>query len=164
MIEYQRGEEYALKWLEQRGYTVIDRRQEPQYWKKDIDLTAIKDGIKQEIEVKWDSTINKSGALFLELLTDIERNKQGWASYTQADYIFYGDSKSKLFYVFSSEDMRKYLNDHKAEYETRTANDYNRDGSIRKQSRGAIVPLGLFCKSVGVQIIDISQRLEQGHF
>ena len=163
-IEYRQGEEYAIKCLEAKGFNVIDQRNNPQYWRKDIDLTAIKDGIENNIEVKWDSKIYNSNAFFFELITNIQENKLGWANYTEADYIFYGDSKSKLFYVFSSEDMRKYLNDHKAEYETRTANDYNRDGSIRKQSRGAIVPLGLFCKSVGVQIIDISQRLEQGHF
>lgn len=37
----------------------------------DIDLTAIKDGRTIEIEVKWDSRIHKSGALFFELLADI---------------------------------------------------------------------------------------------
>lgn len=156
MIEYQRGEEYALKWLEQRGYTVIDRRQEPQYWKKDIDLTAIKDGIKQEIEVKWDSRINKSGALFLELLTDVQRNKQGWASYTQADFIFYGDAINKVFYIFPVDGMRDYLKNHLGEYETRTASDYDyRTGQVRKQSRGAVVPLAKFKQAVQVQEVKL---------
>ena len=50
---------------------MIDRRFNPDYWKKDIDYTAYRGGNKYEIEVKWDSKINKSGAMFLELITDV---------------------------------------------------------------------------------------------
>ena len=50
-----------------------------------------------------------NNAFFFELMTDIERNRPGWANYTQADYIFYGDSKGRKFYVFQAEAMREYL-------------------------------------------------------
>lgn len=30
--------------------------------------------------------------MFFELLTDIRGNRAGWANYTDADYIFYGDA------------------------------------------------------------------------
>ena len=53
MNDYQKGEDFARKCLEVNGLSVIDRRQSPAYWKKDIDLTAIKDGRKEEIEVKY---------------------------------------------------------------------------------------------------------------
>lgn len=160
MLAYQKGEDYATKCLEANGYTVVDRRQSPEYWAKDIDLTAIKDGTQMEIEVKWDSRIQQSGAMFFELVTNIKENRAGWANYTEADFIFYGDAVGKVFYVFSVSDMRKYLREHKGEYETRTATDYDRrTGAVRKQSLGAIVPLVPFCQSVRVQVIDIEQRL-----
>nr|CRY94019.1 hypothetical protein [uncultured prokaryote] len=108
-------------------------------------MTAIKDGRKEEIEVKWDSWISKSGAMFFELLTNIQANKPGWATYTEADYIFYGDAIKRLFYVFPVPAMRGYLKNHLGEYETRIATDFDRrTGATKKQSLGAIVPLVKF--------------------
>ena len=164
MTEYATGEQLARKCLETKGFSVIDQTNEPRYWAKDIDITAIKNNQKFEIEVKWDSRISKSNAFFFELLTDIEKKQAGWANYTQADYIFYGDSKRKVFYVFKTNDMRDFLTKHKEAYEERTANDYRRDGTVRKQSLGAIVPVGLFRQYYAVQEIDISQRLTQNGF
>ena len=95
--------------------------------------------------MKWDSRISTSGAMFLELITNIQENKQGWANYTEADYIFYGDARNKIFYIFSVADMRQYLKTHTGEYRTLVANDYYQNTSIiRKQSLGAIVPLVSF--------------------
>ena len=98
--------------------------------------------------------------MFFELLTDIHENKLGWANYTSCDYVFYGDAQQLIFYVFKAEDMRTYLRTHQGEYETRIANDYNfKDGTIRKQSLGAIVPLAKFMGFCTVEIIDIKDRL-----
>lgn len=131
--------------MKANNFTVIDRRNNKEYWGKDIDITAEKQGFSANIEIKWDTKINKSGAMFLELLTNIQENKLGWANFTEADYIFYGDAQRKVFYIFRVEDMREYLREYKSEYETRVANDYNyHNGLIRKQSLGAIVPIGLF--------------------
>ncbi len=161
MLKYQVGEMFARKCLQANGYQVIDRTQQQEYWKKDIDLTASKDGYISQLEIKWDTKIHKSGAMFIELLTNIQENKQGWMNYTQADYIWYGDAERKVFYIFRAEDMRRYLREHKGEYETRIANDYNYlDGSIRKQSLGAIVPIGHFRQFVRVQELDITERLK----
>lgn len=165
MNDYQKGEDFARKCLEVNGFSVIDRRQSPAYWKKDIDLTAIKDGRKEDIEVKWDSRISKSGAMFFELLTNIQANEPGWATYTEADYIFYGDAVKRLFYVFPVPAMREYLKNNLGEYETRIATDFNRrTGEIRKQSLGAIVPLVKFQQAVLVDVIDIEQRLKARTF
>ena len=89
--------------------------------------------------------------MFFELLTDIQGNRPGWANYTEADFIFYGDAENLLFYIFPVPAMRNYLREHKGEYETRIATDYDRiTGAIRKQSLGAIVPLVPFCQAVEV--------------
>lgn len=160
MNNFKAGEEYAIKCLQHSGYNVIDRRQQPEYWAMDIDFTAIKDGRTIEIEVKWDSRIHKSGALFFELLADIQKGALGWSMYSCADYIFYGSAAQKVFYVFEAAEMRRYLERHKGEYETRKATDYDiRTGAIKKQSLGAIIPLAAFCKEVPVQVIEIEKRL-----
>ena len=162
--DYKVGEELAIKCLRARGFQIIDQRNNPDYWKRDIDIVAIKDGVKNNIEIKWDSRIGISNAYFFELYTDIDKDKLGWANYTEADYIFYGDSRSKYFYVFKRPDMRRYLEEHKGEYETRIASDYKRDGTVRKRALGAIVPVGKFEQVVGVQKIDIEQRLNNAGF
>ena len=165
MVNYQYGEELARKCLEANGFYVIDRRNQPIYWRKDIDLTAIKGNYSADIEVKWDQKISTSGAMFFELLTNIQENQLGWANYTQCDYVFYGDAQKLVFYIFRAEDMRDYLKNHKDEYETKVANDYNyRDGTIYKQSLGAIVPLANFRIYYQVQTIDIGQRLGLNQF
>ncbi len=161
MSNFREGETLAKQCLVKNGFTVIDRSDQPEYWAKDIDITAEKKGFSAQIEVKWDNWIHKSGAMFLELLTNIQENKQGWANYTEADYIFYGDAKNKIFYVFRADDMRKYLREYKDDYSLKIAKDYNSyDGSIKKESLGAIVPIGLFRQKVRVQEIDIKARLK----
>ena len=44
--------------------------------------------------------------MFLELLTDIQGNRPGWANYTEADFIFYGDAERQIFYIFPVGAMR----------------------------------------------------------
>lgn len=97
---------------------MIDRRESPEYWKKDIDFSVSKDGKSFDIEVKWDNKINDSGAMFLELITNIQEGRIGWANYTEADFIFYGDAMRQVFYVFRVEDMREYIKTHIGEYRT----------------------------------------------
>ena len=111
MVNYQYGEELARKCLEANGFYVIDRRNQPIYWRKDIDLTAIKGNYSADIEVKWDQKISTSGAMFFELLTNIQENQLGWANYTQCDYVFYGDAQKLVFYIFRAEDMRVNVNE-----------------------------------------------------
>lgn len=155
-MEYKQGEEYAIRCLESNSYKVVDRRNDRRYWKKDIDLTVERDGKRQDIEVKWDSIISNNGNFFIELVTDVEKNKPGWFNYTEADFIFYGDSKNKLFYVFRTDDMRKYLDS--TDYEIRTSKENRYDGS-EKISKGAIIPIEDYRKEYQIQVIDIEERL-----
>ncbi len=145
------GEQAARKWLESRGHTVIDRRANPDYWKKDIDFSVSKGKQHCNVEIKWDYRMQKSGCMFLELITDIQENKAGWAIYTEADYIFYGDAGKGIFYIFSVADMKHYLKNHIGEYSTRTATEPKWNTRQIKQSLGAIVPIEQFKKYYDVQ-------------
>ena len=159
--DYKTGEELARKCLEANGYLVIDRRESPEYWRKDIDYTVSRDGISFDIEVKWDYQTHDRGTMFFELLTDIQEMRIGWANYTEADFIFYGDAQGQRFYIFSVEDMRAYIKTHKGEYSIVTADDKNkRTNQIIKQSLGAIVPIEGFRQFYKVQEIDITDRLK----
>jgi len=106
--------------------------------------------------------ISETGNFFFELITDIQRDKKGWATYTEADYIFYGDAQNRLFYIFPALAMKDFLQQHIGEYETSIAKDYDkRTGEVKKESLGAKVPISLFRKYVKVETLDIAERLAQ---
>jgi len=48
------------------------------YYDKDIDLLALRNGKRCTIEVKWDSKIATTGNMFIETITDLDRNRDGW--------------------------------------------------------------------------------------
>lgn len=89
--------------------------------------------------------------MFIETITDLDRSKGGWFSFCQADYIYYGDSKNELFYVFKTEDLRSFVSSRMME--ERKAADYNYRGILKKVSQGMLVPIKEFSQSYDVQIV-----------
>ena len=55
--------------MESRNYKVEDVSGNEEYWNKDIDfiITSSTTGTIKTFEVKWDSKINKTGNLYLEI-------------------------------------------------------------------------------------------------
>lgn len=152
MNDGKQGEYLARKCLEANGFTVKDVSNNSDYWKQDVDLLAEKQGRLYKIEVKWDDVIAESGCFFFEVITDIDRNKQGWAKYTEADYIFYGDAQQKIFYVFSADDMRDCIN-------AQGQNYYKIAQDFYKKSAGVLVNVCDFENEYPTQEIFIQERL-----
>ena len=145
------GEQYAYNYLKDIGYTVQDVTQNPAYYGKDIDFIVTKDNQSDTIEVKWDSRISNTGNMFIETSSDINKRKDGWFRFCEADYLFYGDSVNKLFYVISMEDIKDYLD--KNYTEERCATDYRINGAVRKISRGDLIPIDDFKRKYKVNTI-----------
>lgn len=145
------GELRAYNYLQDNGWTVQDVTGDPEYWRKDIDFIASSASQSLTIEVKWDSRIHKTGNMFIETITDLDQSKCGWFSYCEADYIYYGDSVQQLFYVFKTDDLRKFVSSHMME--ERKAPDYNYKGILKKVSQGMLVPIKQFSQSYDVQIV-----------
>jgi hypothetical protein len=63
-----------------RNYEVVDVSNNPDYWYKDIDfiLTSPTSGLTKTFEVKWDSRINRTGNLFLEISSINSKGGKGW--------------------------------------------------------------------------------------
>ena len=144
------GEENAYKYLVQQGYEVEDVSKNPEYWDQDIDLIATKDDEQMCVEVKWDSRIHQTGNMFIEISSNLEEGKDGWFLFCRADYLFYGDSINRIFYIIKMDDLREYLQQNQTEQ--RNAPDYRYNGTIRKRSRGEIVPIDDFTQKYKVQI------------
>ena len=87
--------------MESGGYTVEDVSGNSEYWDKDIDfiITSPYTGAVKTFEVKFDSRINKTGNLFLETASAYSKGGQGWFKFCEADYLAYGDSANRRFYV-----------------------------------------------------------------
>lgn len=72
------GEIKAYEYLTAHGYIVEDTTENQNYFRKDIDFIAEKDGEKISIEVKWDSRIAGTGNMFIETITNLDREEKGW--------------------------------------------------------------------------------------
>ena len=145
------GELRAYNYLQASGWSVEDVTASPEYWSKDIDFVVSSDSESFTVEVKWDSRISTTGNMFIETVTDLDKCKEGWFSFCQADYIYYGDSRNQLFYVFKTDDLRQFVSSHIME--ERKAPDYNYRGVLKKVSQGMLVPIKEFSQSYDVQIV-----------
>jgi hypothetical protein len=89
--------------MKNRNYIVKDVSGNPDYWSKDIDfiITSSTTGLTKTFEVKYDSRIHKTGNLYLELsnIHSKQWNGEGWWKHCEADYIAYGDSVRRKFYI-----------------------------------------------------------------
>ena len=97
----KQGEQLFQQKMQNKGYTVEDVSNNPDYWYKDIDFIATSPttGAVKSFEVKWDSRINKSGNLYLELTNIHSKGGNGWFDFCQADYLAYGDAANGIFYI-----------------------------------------------------------------
>lgn len=93
--------------------------------------------------------------MFIETITDLDKSKIGWFGFCQAEYIFYGDSKNELFYVFKTSDLRDFVS--KNLMQERKAADYSHTGRVKKVSQGMIVPIELFRQNYYVQTIKLGE-------
>lgn len=95
--------------MESRNYQVNNVSNNPSYWDQDIDfiISSPTTGAVKSFEVKWDSVINKSGNLFLEYYAPRSKGCRGWFEFCKADYLVYGDSVNKIFYVIPMPELRE---------------------------------------------------------
>lgn len=110
MANNGRQGEQAFAWrMKQAGYSIQDVSNNPDYWTKDIDFIATSPttGAVKSFEVKWDSRINKTGNLYLEIANVHSKGGNGWFNFCQADFLAYGDALAKVFYVIPMDKLRE---------------------------------------------------------
>ena len=149
------GEILVYNHLTSNGYNVLDVSKDQQYWTQDIDFIAFKGGRTIKIEVKYDSWINSTRNMFIELLSDVDKNKCGWIDYCKADYLYYVDANSKVCYIVSVDDVRDYLS--KYDFRTKDCIDRNSRGTIYKTSRGALVNIDYFSSLYRVDQLQLGE-------
>lgn len=105
----RQGEQMFQQIMKDRGYAVEDVSGNQEYWDKDIDfiITSSTSGQVKTFEVKWDSRINKTGNLYLEIANIHSKGSRGWFEFCQADYLAYGDAANGTFYIISLLELRE---------------------------------------------------------
>lgn len=107
----KQGEQIFRYLMKNKGYTVEDVSTNPDYFDKDIDffITSPFTGAVKGFEVKYDTVINKTRNLYLELTSDYspQWNYEGWWLHCDADYLAYGDAATRTFYMFDMNELRK---------------------------------------------------------
>lgn len=111
MTRWKYGEQLFKQRMENGNYIVKDVSGDSEYWSKDIDfiITSPTTGKTKTFEVKWDSHINKTGNLYLELVSTTSKlwNGDGWWPHCQANYLVYGDAYYKKFYIIEMDKLRE---------------------------------------------------------
>lgn len=109
----RKGEILFKQKMQSKGHLVEDVTSDPQYYDKDIDfiITSFSSGETKTFEVKTDTLINKTGNMFIELVNPRSKqwNGEGWYLHCKADYLAYGDYKTKQFYMFDFEQLKQRI-------------------------------------------------------
>ncbi|MDD3502519.1 MAG: hypothetical protein PHE63_00310 [Eubacteriales bacterium] len=103
-----------MRFMQNCGYTMIDTSNLPDYQEKDIDFIAEKNGIAKTIEVKTDNRIRKTNNLYIENMTDIDKQLYGWYHYCQADYLAYIDNVAAIVYLIPFDKVKAAVEQGKA--------------------------------------------------
>ena len=102
------GEQVFTYKMKEAGYTIQNVSGDPDYWDKDIDFFVTSpSGNSRSFEVKYDTRLNQTGNLYLELTNIHSKNGIGWYRFCQADYLAYGDAATKTFYIFDMQQLRE---------------------------------------------------------
>ena len=105
----KQGERLFKQIMLSRNYQVEDVSNNPDFWSKDIDfvITSPASGLTKSFEVKWDSRINSTGNLYLELTNIYSKGGRGWFEFCQADFLVYGDAIAQTFYIIPLLELRE---------------------------------------------------------
>ena len=114
------GERLFSNIMSEKGYSVEDVSGNPQYWYKDIDfiITSPSSGLTKTFEVKWDSRINKTHNLYIELTNVNSKGGKGWFTFCEADYLAYGDAAARCFYIIPLLELKNKINNNKVQCRT----------------------------------------------
>lgn len=111
MTNGKQGEQLFKSAMQALSYEVEDVSDNPNYWYKDIDFfcTSPTTGAVKSFEVKWDSRINSTGNLYLELTSVNSRGGKGWFNFCEADFLAYGDAQAQRFYIIPMAELRERI-------------------------------------------------------
>ena len=106
----KQGEQLFAQLMETKGYTVQNVSANPDYYYKgDFIVTSPTSGLTKIFECKFDTRINKTGNLYLEIRNKNSKAKDGlgWYEWCGADYLAYGNAQAKKFFIIPMDKLKE---------------------------------------------------------
>lgn len=136
---------FCEKYLESLSFVekVINVEENRNFQKKDIDILAKintkKGKALTSIEVKCDTY--KSGNMYVETISNKNKNTPGCILYSKADFLFYFFEKTKILYIMPMKKFREWFLLNKNHFTVKYPSTKNSFGKILYESEGYTVPL-----------------------
>lgn len=112
-----KGEDVIFNYLLNHSSTInlIDVSKDKWFQQFDIDFLQVTNNGINKIEVKTDRLADKTGNMVYEIWSDRRIYAKGCFEKTEADYIFYYLINTKVLYIFNTQELRTWVNEHKNE-------------------------------------------------
>jgi len=136
------GEALAYEWLAARELVacVEDVSKDPHYQKKDIDfIVNLTTGNQLKVDVKYDTRIDQTGHVFIELISNNTRWSPGNFLYSEADLFLYIFAKSEQVLILPLKETRDYVYSRCEGYKIGRCPNYGYGGKLLYSSLGRLV-------------------------
>ena len=109
------GEGELKEFFRANGFKVVDTSHNSKYYSKDIDLIVTNPATNNtvNIEVKWDSRVADTANLYIEIINPRSKGGSGWYNFIEADFVYYGDSINRTFYIIKVDELKAYIESNK---------------------------------------------------
>ena len=138
------GEQIVYNYYRGLGCNVIDVTEDREYQLQDIDFLI--DGIPIEVKTQ---TCQMEEKICIELMSNVERNYNGWFYTTAAQYLIFVDRRNHILYKIATEDLRAYYYKNKQHIHIIPQNNKNNN---YKTSNIAYIEIA--------ELADIMERIE----
>ena len=108
-IQEWRDFDFVIKFFHDSWYNVKDVHEDKNYFDKDIDLLVEKDWKEYSVEIKFDDYIYKTNNFFFEIVSNEEKSTAWCFLKSEADFLFYYDTKNKIWYTFKMQKLKKWF-------------------------------------------------------
>ncbi len=107
------GEQLLKQDLMSRGFQIIDRADNLEYRKRDIDFETRRYGEKYySVEVKTDSRMHETGNIVIEMnMFRDSGTTNGWYHYCDADFLCFIDEVTWEYYMINWKKLKKLMED-----------------------------------------------------
>ena len=139
------GEDLLKKYMQRKGFQIINRADDPTYRAKDIDFEFSRDGETwRSIEVKSDSRMAQTGNIVVEVAMYRKSGRSpGWLYYCEADYLCFIDMQSYKFYFFDWKKLQREVLNGRWRFTKFDNGTDNCEGEVCKISLRDLANLGL---------------------
>jgi hypothetical protein len=105
-------------------------------------------GTRASVEYKTDTLSHKTGNIFVEIWSNKEAEKRGWAYPTTAQWLYYYVTGLNQVFIVDVAQLKLYLENWQIQFKVKTARNPN------YTSEGMLVPIEVF-KTIAYEVLEV---------